>query len=120
LLASGEIDVAPGSVSSNTVDTLRDEGAPLAWQPPVEPIVRQRQGVALVRDAPHPATALLFLDFEMGPGLDVLAADHRAPARVGYASTGGARSTLVDLQSLSAQQAELGRRVDRLAGLGKK
>jgi iron(III) transport system substrate-binding protein len=120
LLASGEIDVAAGSVASNNVDGLRASGAPVAWQPAVEPIVRQRQGAALVRDAPHPAGALLFLDFELGPVQDLLAADHRNPARVDLASSGGGKFAYVDLQALAARQRELTRRWEQIVRLGKK
>jgi iron(III) transport system substrate-binding protein len=118
LLATGEIDAAAGSVSTNGIEELRTAHVPVAWQPAVQPIVRQRQGVALVRDAPHPASALLFLDYELGDGQLVLAADHRDPARVDLSSTGSAKTTLVNLDSLAAQQAELSRRWDRIVGLG--
>jgi iron(III) transport system substrate-binding protein len=118
-LAAGEFDVAVGSVATNNIEALRRAGSPVAWKPPVEPIVRQRQGTGLVRDARHPAAAMLFMDYLIGDGQEVFAADFRDPARVDLSSTGGAKTTLVDLDALAAQQAELTKRWDRVVGLGK-
>lgn len=120
LLASGEIDVAAGSVATNNVDDLRAKGAPVAWQPAVEPIVRQRQGAGLVRDAPHPAAAMLFLDYELGDGQYVFAADHRDPARLDLDAIRALKSTFVDLDALAAHHAELNARWAQIIALGAK
>lgn len=120
LLASGEIDVAAGSVATNNVDTLRAKGAPLAWKPAVLPIVLQRQGAALVRDASHPAAALLFLDYEFSDGQRVFVADHREPARRDLDVLRGIRSTIVDLTALAAHQAALNKRWAQILALGTK
>jgi iron(III) transport system substrate-binding protein len=120
LLASGEIDAAAGSVSTNSVDDLRAKGAPVAWKPAVLPIVLQQQGAALVRDASHPAAALLFLDYELSDGQRVFVADHREPARRDLDLLRGIKSTVVDLNALAAHQAALNKRWAQIIALGTK
>ena len=62
LTAAGEFDVTVNSYL-HTVKELMDDGAPLAWEPAVEPLVSRADGVAIVKDAEHPAAALLFVTF---------------------------------------------------------
>jgi iron(III) transport system substrate-binding protein len=119
-LAAGQFDVAAGSVTTYDLDSLSKKGAPVTFQPPVAPIVRQRQGAGLVRDARHPAAAMLFLDFLMTDAQDIFAADHRDPARVDLTKTYGVKVIFVDLDSLAANQADLARRWDRIVGQGGK
>jgi iron(III) transport system substrate-binding protein len=61
LVAAGEIPVGLTIYSSNA-ETLKRKGAPIDWAP-VEPAVARPQGLAIARNAPHPAAAVLFADF---------------------------------------------------------
>jgi iron(III) transport system substrate-binding protein len=48
-----------------------DKGAPVAYQPMVQPVIARPQGVALMKSAPHPAAALLFEDWLLTEGQQV-------------------------------------------------
>ena len=72
LLISGEVDVAAAQQRHNIQHSI-DEGAPLAYEPIVEPVITRPDGVAVVPDPPNPAAALLFTDWLLSDGQDVLA-----------------------------------------------
>lgn len=79
LIAAGEVDVGLTVYSSNA-DSIRDRGGPVEWVA-VEPLVVRPQGVAVARNAPHPAAALLFADFLLSPtGQGMLNTMGRVPA----------------------------------------
>jgi iron(III) transport system substrate-binding protein len=61
LVASGEIALTP-AMTSKDARALQAKGAPIGWGP-TKPINPQRASIALVKNAPHPHAALLFLDF---------------------------------------------------------
>jgi iron(III) transport system substrate-binding protein len=60
LIAAGEIPVGLTTYSANA-ETLKRKGAPIDWAP-IEAIARP-QGLGISRNAPHPAAALLYVDF---------------------------------------------------------
>lgn len=70
MLAAGQYGVAL-SCYIHHASEVADAGAPVVWttagQPAVEPIIMRYNGVALLKDAPHPAAATLFMDFVLGP-----------------------------------------------------
>src|SRR5262249_50825188 len=70
LMTAGEVTV--GTNYSTTIKRYQDEGAPLVWQPAVEPIFAEPQGVGLVKGAQHPAAAMLFEDWLLSDGQKVL------------------------------------------------
>lgn len=118
LLASGDQDVAV-AVGTGSIDEIKDEGAPIEWRPPVQPIVRLRAGAGLVRDTPHPASALLFLDYLLSDGQDVLASVHRDPARKDLETAPNAKLVVVDLDKLAPEQQKWTERWDRIVGLAR-
>jgi iron(III) transport system substrate-binding protein len=65
LIASGQFQMFPVSAISD-VARLKGAGAPIGWQP-IEASVSRRGSSALVNGAPHPAAALFFLDWLLGP-----------------------------------------------------
>src|SRR4051812_27883563 len=65
LVASGEIPVALTMYQANVL-SLKKKGAPIDFVP-VQPVVARPQGIGVARDAPHPAAALLFVDFVLSP-----------------------------------------------------
>lgn len=78
LTAAGEYGIAIGTYTQSVSNF--DEGAPIAWEPPVEPIVQRPNGVAPVADSDMPATALLFADYLVGQdGQEMLASFDRIP-----------------------------------------
>ena len=61
LLAAGE-RAAVVVAFANGVDRLKKEGAPIEWIA-AEPVIGLTFGTAVVKDAPHPNAARLFMDF---------------------------------------------------------
>ena len=83
LLTSGEFAVATsGYVHSG--NELRASGAPLEWEPPVEPLIARPNGIGLYCGTDRPATALLFVNFALGPAQEMLAEFGRTPANPQY------------------------------------
>ena len=117
LQSAGEFDLFVNYI--HIVEKLASEGAPLAWEPPVEPIFVRTDGVGIVRGAPHPAAALLFVDWLLSDGQKVLA-DAGVAVRKDLIVTGRAKTVLVDLQSLAAEEQKWNDRFDRLIRLGGK
>lgn len=62
LLAAGEFAVAAATYTQN-VDSASVDGAPVTWEPPVEPLIQRPNGVAPMCGSDMPATALLFVDY---------------------------------------------------------
>jgi iron(III) transport system substrate-binding protein len=71
LLSAGQFSVAASNYSY-LVQRVKDKGAPVAYQPFVQPVIARPQGVALMKNAPHPAAALLFVDWLLTEGQQVL------------------------------------------------
>jgi iron(III) transport system substrate-binding protein len=117
LHAAGEFKLAVNYVS--TVERLAREGAPLGWRPPVEPLVAQPQGVAPVRDARHPAAALLFVDYVLGEGQTIMAKDQRDPVRKDLVVARSAKRILIDFAELAAEQERWTDAYERILGRGR-
>ncbi len=79
LLSAGQFPVGV-DIYSHTVDDAAVKGAPVAWRPAVGPVIERPNGVALMKDAKHPAAALLWADFVLGPGQKLISQSHRIPA----------------------------------------
>lgn len=71
LLSAGQFSVAASNYSY-LVQRAADKGAPVAYQPFVQPVIARPQGAALLKSAPHPAAALLFVDWMLTEGQQVL------------------------------------------------
>ncbi len=65
MIASGEIQVGLTVYNANA-QSLKQRGAAIDWLP-IEPTLARPQGVALMKNAPHPYSALLFADFLLSP-----------------------------------------------------
>ncbi|MQA93474.1 MAG: extracellular solute-binding protein [Streptosporangiales bacterium] len=79
-LTSGEHGLST-SVYNHLVDEEIEAGAPLSRTPVVEPLVVRPNGVALLRNAKNPASALLFMEWVLGDAQQLMVAEHRIPAR---------------------------------------
>jgi iron(III) transport system substrate-binding protein len=71
LLSAGQFSVAASNYSY-LVQRGKDKGAPVAYEPFVQPVIARPQGAALMKSAPHPAAALLFVDWMLTEGQQVL------------------------------------------------
>jgi iron(III) transport system substrate-binding protein len=84
LLLAGEFPVSL-SVYTQSIDRLKedDPNAPVAWRKKdgsfIEPLIFQAQGATILKNAPHPAAAMLFVDFLASEGQEVLAKEDRTP-----------------------------------------
>jgi iron(III) transport system substrate-binding protein len=79
LLSAGQFAVA-ASVYSHTIDNAAAKGAPVAWHPVADPVILRPNGFGLMAAPRHPAAALLWADWVLGPGQQVIARAHRIPA----------------------------------------
>jgi iron(III) transport system substrate-binding protein len=105
LLSAGQFAVTASSYS-HTIDKAADEGAPVSWHPasgkPVEPIVLRPNGVGLMKTATNPAAAMLFVDWELTEGQQILA----DAFRMGSIPTGG-KDPLAGLTVIAVPEQEL-------------
>jgi iron(III) transport system substrate-binding protein len=65
LIATGEVPVGLTMYNAN-IESLKKKGAPIDFVP-VQPVVARPQGIGVAKAAPHPAAALLFVDFVLSP-----------------------------------------------------
>jgi iron(III) transport system substrate-binding protein len=65
-LAAGQVQVLL-SGHAQSLEQLQAKHAPIAFRPFVTPVIERPQGVGLVYGLAHPATALLFYDWLLGP-----------------------------------------------------
>ena len=85
LLAAGQYGVFISAYTQN-IDGQAAKGAPVTWHPasgvPVQPVTLRPNGFGLMKNATHPAAALLFADFLLTEGQDALEEVHRIPSVV--------------------------------------
>jgi len=70
LLVAGEYDV---HASLYHAHTARHADGPMDWQPAIEPVVVRPNGIGIVSSSSRPASALLFLDYVLTDGQQMLA-----------------------------------------------
>ncbi len=81
LVATGEVPVGLTMYNAN-IESLKKKGAPIDFVP-VQPVIARPQGIGVAKDAPHPAAALLFVDFVLSPeGQKLYESMGRVPASV--------------------------------------
>ena len=80
LVAAGEFDLA-ASDYTHTATRTAGKGSPVAWAPPAEPLVGRANAVAISARARRPFGAMLFVDWLLGPGQEVLADQAIQPTR---------------------------------------
>ncbi|MGZ4383856.1 MAG: ABC transporter substrate-binding protein [Gaiellaceae bacterium] len=117
LMAAGEFALAPNYASR--VDTLRSQGAALAWRPLVTPAFVEPQGVGLVRDARHPAAALLFDDWVLNAGQRIYAQLQNDAVRRDLLPEPLAKIIFIDPEKLAGEQGRWSKRYDELLTLGR-
>jgi iron(III) transport system substrate-binding protein len=71
LVAAGEVPLAL-TVYGFTAEQAKRKGAPLDWLA-IPPAIARPTAQALARNAPHPHAAVLFYDFLLGEGQQILA-----------------------------------------------
>jgi iron(III) transport system substrate-binding protein len=71
LMAAGEYEVTASNYSY-IVEKAKQDGAPVDYLPFVEPAIARPNGVGLMKTAANPAAALLFTDWLLEEGQQVL------------------------------------------------
>jgi iron(III) transport system substrate-binding protein len=102
LLAAGEYDVA-ASTYLHRIQQLKKDEAPVEWEGGPQPIVIRPNGIGIHRNAQHPATALLFLEFMLTDAQQLLLDIDRQPASAGIEGGGipsGVEALIVDIETL--------------------
>jgi iron(III) transport system substrate-binding protein len=124
LLLAGEYPVSL-SVYTQSVDREREKApdAPITWRKSdgsfIKPLIFQPQGATLMKNAPHPAAAMLFIDFLLSEGQRILAEEDRTPTAI--AQPGGPLEGIpnedlheVDFVKFTTQRDEWTTRFDEL------
>ena len=79
LMSAGEFGVTASNYSY-IVERAKQSGAPVDYQPYVEPVIARPNGGGLMKTATNPATAMLFMDWLLEEGQQVLADEQLTPA----------------------------------------
>lgn len=79
LLAAGEYDLTASSYQ-HRIPQLAKDGAPVEWQPAVQPAIVRPNGIGIHRDTDCPASSLLFVEFSLTKGQELLLEFDRSPA----------------------------------------
>ncbi|MFL5863004.1 MAG: ABC transporter substrate-binding protein [Solirubrobacteraceae bacterium] len=82
LLDSGQIGIAPDSYKHLIDQDHFGKGAPVVWQPVVQPVLYRPNGIGLTRTAPHPAAATLYMKWSLTDGQKLFPAQYRVPANL--------------------------------------
>ena len=77
LVASGEVPFAL-TVYNHNAEKLKQRGAPIDWYV-IQPAIARVNGVALSRKPAHPHAAVLFYDFMLGEGQEILVQGNYVP-----------------------------------------
>jgi len=95
-LAAGQYAVASSNYLYVTLDLQRD-GAPVAYEPTVEPMIVRPNGAGVSAAPLHPAGALLLMDWMLGDGQQVLKDLGLTPSRADLSSNEGVEEVFVDV-----------------------
>lgn len=101
LLAAGEYDLTTSSYQ-HRIPQLAKDGAPVAWEPAVEPAIVRPNGIGIHRDTDCPASALLFVEYSLTDGQEQLIEFDRSPAstKVQGGFPEDVETILVDVEAL--------------------
>jgi len=112
-LVAGQFDVSP-NVYAHRILQLQEDGAPVEWQPAVQPVVAEPTGIALLKSARNPAGALLYIDWVLSAdgGQQIFVDQQRIPSHVEVAAT-----VVGDVQPIEAAFNEIAAEYDKWSTL---
>ncbi|MGH3750560.1 MAG: ABC transporter substrate-binding protein [Micromonosporaceae bacterium] len=116
-LIAGEFALLTSDYSYGIADAKAD-GAPVDWQPSVEPLFARPNGVGLVRNAANPAAALAFTEWMLSDGQDVLAENNIDPTRDDLLDTGDAEVKVIDVAKYLSEEKQAQQQYEKLIRLG--
>ena len=117
LLISGEFAAVP-SLYSYMVEESQGNGAPLEWQPPVEPLIVGPNGTAVIVNTPNPAGAMLFTDWLLTDGQQHIADAGIESVQTDLQQLGDVETYAIDVEKFSDEQEQWMSELERLTGLG--
>lgn len=104
LLAAGEYD-AVSSAYQHRILEMEGEGAPVAWEDPVEPIIVRPNGIGIHSDTDAPASTLLFVEYALTEAQEIVVNASRTPANTEYGGLSEQHETLtVDFDKVVEQR----------------
>lgn len=104
LMVAGEYDIVSSAYQHRILE-LKEDGAAVDWERPVEPIIVRPNGLAIHQDTDAPASSLLFLEFVLTDGQDIIADINRTPANTEYGGLPDKYETLtVDFDKMVKQR----------------
>lgn len=80
-VSAGQYPISASSYHNAVID-LAGEGAPIAWEPPIDPLIVVPFVAGLNAEAPCPAGAVLFMDFFLTDAQAIMAKHGRQPANL--------------------------------------
>jgi iron(III) transport system substrate-binding protein len=119
LLSAGEFGVVAASYSYLT-EKARANGAPVDDQPFIQPVVARANGGGPLRAAEHPAAAMLFMDWYLEEGQQVILDEGLTPSIMpdGSDPLEGLEVVPVDVDQLLAEGQEWSDRYDEIVQNG--
>lgn len=120
LLSAGQFSLVVSNYSY-IVERAKKKGAPVDYLPYVQPVIARPNGVALMKSAKHPAAAMLFVDWLLDEGQEVLVEEGLTPAIVeGDDPLKGIQIIPVDVKALLEQGDEWSKRYEKVVSGGEK
>ena len=105
LLIAGEYAIVTSDYSYGVAEAAA-AGAPIDWQPPVEPLFARPNGIALACNAPNPPAALAFIEWYLTDGQEALVENNIDPARADLLDVGDVDVRVMDLEAYLAEEQE--------------
>jgi iron(III) transport system substrate-binding protein len=103
------------------VQRAKDDGAPVDYQPLVEPVIARPNGVGLMKSAKHPAAAMLFADWLLEEGQQVLVDEQLTPSiPTGEDPLADVEIIPVNIEELVDRGKEWSERYDKVVASGEK
>jgi iron(III) transport system substrate-binding protein len=79
LMSAGQFAVA-ASPYTYTIERAKQDGAPIDYSTSIQPVIARPNGFGLMKSATHPAAAMLFADWMLEEGQQVLIGMHLTPS----------------------------------------
>lgn len=119
LLIAGEYAVAASDYSYGIAEAAT-AGAPVEWRNPVEPLFARPNGVGMVRNAPNPASALVFAEWMLSDGQEVLLDNSMDPTREDLLVSSDDDVRVIDVEAYLADEADFISKYEDLARRGER
>jgi iron(III) transport system substrate-binding protein len=118
LMSAGQFAVTASNYSY-LVQRVKDDGAPVDYVPFVEPVIARPNGFGLMKTAKHPAAAMLFADWLLEEGQEVLVKEGLTPSiPQGKDPLAGVKVIPVDVKALIEEGDKWSKKYDQVVSGG--